>query len=246
MFVVAVVALARSVEEEALALGADLGVTTYEAALLLRAIAPSVVLRAPDRARALDLLSRLRARGHDVVACDVDAVVASADMLEVRSFSFETAAFVALGAERQTREPLDRVAYADLVAIVRAIHAHVVETVEKTRERQLSVGRAALTGGLLMTKTKTTERTRTSSEREAVVYLFRRGGPPWLVRASRARYDGLEAPLLPSQHENFAALVARLRERAPGAAYDERLSRAPRAPEAADLAAHLVALSLTR
>jgi len=258
--IVALVALATTVEEEAPRLAADLGSTPYETALLLRTPPPVPLLRTADRARALDVLAKLRARGHDAVACDEAAVATGEAMTHVRSFRFEADAFdVSTSTNTNDRA---RAPWSDIIALVRAMHRSSSQSVEKSTQRNFSLGRAALSGGVLLTKTTTKETKHTAEEREQVLYVFRRSGPPMLVGQSRALYTGLGGELRPSQVENFATLVRLLRERAPAAAYDERLLR-PRpgldrvqagaggaasasTSDAIDVLAHLVALALSR
>lgn len=257
MDVVALMALAASVEQEAPLLAVDLGTTAYDAGLLLRASMPVPLLRTEDRARALDLVTKLRARRHDVVACDASAVVASDAMTPVRSFRLDDDAFVASAGNVSITVP-----WSDIVALVRAVHRTSSEHIEKSEERKLSLGRAAMSGGFLLTKTVSKSAKQTVEEREQVLYVFRQGGAPLLAAISRTRYDGLASALRPSQIENFNALVRMLRERAPQALYDERLL-APRpgldrvragtagtvsasSSEGIDLLAHLIALAGTR
>jgi hypothetical protein len=262
MDVVALMALAGSVDDEAPHLAADLGTTAYEAGLLLRSPPPVPLLRTEDRARALDLCNRLRARRHDVVACEASAVVASHAMTPVRSFRLDEDAFVISSAATGSAAAPAKVPWSDVVALIRAVHRSSSEHVEKSDERKLSLGRAAMSGGFLMTKTVTKSAKVAIEEREQVLYVFRQGGTPLLATISRTRYEGLAAMLRPSQIENFNTLVTTLRERAPHAVYDERLL-APRpglgrvragtagsvsasSSEAIDLLAHLIALAGTR
>ena len=258
MYVIALIALGTAVEAEAPLLAADLASTTYETALLLRTPTPVPLLRSADRARALDLLAKLRARGHDVVACDTSAVASTDAMTHVRSFRFDADAFAVtsvLGAA-------DQVAWSDVVAFVRAIHRTRTEQVEKTAERKFSFGRAAMSGGLMMSKTVTGTKTSASEEREQVLYVFRQGSAPLFISQSRAKYDGLGPDLRPVQIENFTTLLRLLRERAPEAPYDERLlgprpgidrvragpsgTSASSSSDGIDLLAHLIALALAR
>jgi hypothetical protein len=256
--VVALMALRSSVEEEAPLLAADLGSTAYETALLLRSPTPVPLLRTDDRARAVALLARLRERGHDAVACDASAVVATEAMTHVRSFRVEAEALTATSSNGQS----ESVPWGDVIALVRAMHRTRTEQVEKNAERKFSLGRAAISGGVLMTKTVTKTTKHTNEEREQVLYVFRHGGAPLLLVQSRIRYDGLGADLRPSQIENFTTLVRVLRAQAPGAGYDERLL-APRpglervragaagttstsSSEGIDLLAHLIALGSAR
>ena len=219
MFVVALLALARTVEEEVPALAADLGVTPYDAGQLLRSGPPSILLRVADRERAAWLLARVRARGHDAVAFDASEVAASDVMPTVRSFTLEAAALVCACHGR----PDERVEFPDLVALVRAVHQTRTESTVSTKQTSVSLGRLALSGGLTLTKTVTKEAKKSTDDREAVLYLFRRVGKPVLFGATRARYAGLGADVRPTQAENFERVIALLRERAPDAAYDARL-----------------------
>lgn len=256
MFVVALIGLRTAIDDEAPALAADLRMTTYEAALLLRAATPTIVLRTDDRGRATDLLLAMRGRGHEVVAFDDAAVVDSEAMTRPRSFRLEADALVSVG------QPESRLPFVDLLAIVRAEHQTTTETVVATKERTLSLGRAALSGGLVASKTVTKERAQSVEQREPVAYLFRRSGePPWLLASGRLRYDALAPHVRPSQLENFEALIGRLRESAPSAAYDARLL-AVRAPSklrsdgrgasratsssGVDVLAHVVAMAVAR
>jgi hypothetical protein len=256
--IVALIALGTPVEVEAPLLAADLGSTPYETALLLRAPSPVPLLRTEDRARAIDLLAKLRGRGHDAVACDASAVVSSAAMTHVRSFVLEPEALRVSGASGQD----DRVEWASAVALVRAVHRTRSESIEKNTSQKLDLGRAAMSGGMMVTKKVTTTTKHASEEREPVLYVFRQNGAPLLFEQSRTRYEGLGAELRPSQLENFATLVRVLRERAPYAAFDERLL-APRAgndriragahgavssstSDGVDLLAHLVAMAVSR
>ncbi len=261
--VVAVVALGGTVESEAPLLAGDLGMTAYEAALMLRVPSPMQVLRTDDRARALDLLGRLRARGHQAVACDLEGV-STGDALEaVKSFRLEADAFVAdaipstmgRGEERRLR-------WTDIVAIVRAIHKTRTERVSKSEEKKLSLGRAALTGGLLVSKSVTKETRTSNEEREQVLYVFPAMGAPWLLAETRLDYLGLGPELRPVKIENFGTLMRIVRERAINAAYDERLllprpgaervrtlvrgHRTSSSAEGVDILAHLVAAAITR
>ncbi|MBX3260923.1 MAG: hypothetical protein KF782_14655 [Labilithrix sp.] len=252
--VVAVMAFARSVDDEAPRLAADLGLTAYETAMMLRAPAPVIVLRSEDRARADAVLGKLRSRGHDAITCGLDEVVSSDDMFRPRAFRFEHGDIIGLGQGAERRLPLT-----DVFALVRANHATRIEETVVGRSRKVSLARAVLSGGMLATKT--TERTRVTNEREPVLYVFRSDGPPWFLASMQMRYDGLEEGMKVSKIQNFEVLVGALRARAPAAVFDARLL-AVRASStvvasspthygassaaALDVLAHLIALSLGR
>ena len=110
---------------------------------------------------------------------------------------------------------------------------------------------AVATGGLVTSKTTTKEVTSKTEEREQVLYLFRASGAPaWILRERGARYGGLGAEASRTSLENFATVVRKLRDAAPGAAFDERLlgSRPVRGvPDgilSVDLLAHLMAVDV--
>lgn len=259
MYVVAILELATSVEAEAAALAADLGSTAYEQRLHLVAGLPAVVLTTADPAPARALLRSLRARGHGALAVDAAAVISSGDMVLLRRGSLDPGGLVAedpaaTGVPGELAPAAEHLPFDDILALVRATQRQRLESKVDVKERKFGVGRAVMTGGLVMSKTVTREETRVSDERSEVLYLFRKSGErPWLLRERSASYGWLEGKLAPSSIQNFTATVALLRQRAPGAFYDERLtgprrqipfsvSGADSPDPTADLLAHLIAL----
>lgn len=259
VYAVAIAELAGASDGDGSALAEDLGCTPYDARLLLAPGVPAVVRTTPDKAVALDLLARLRSRGYQAVACDLAAVVASGAMTSMRHFRLGDDAIL-------LDDAIDaRLPYGDVLALVAAMHRRRTDTETTTRERRFSVSRALMTSGLAMSKTVTTGARTATDEREAVLYVFRRGGaPPWILRERGTVWSGHGRPLAPSESQNFRVAVAELRARAPGAAYDDRLVTR-RAPERAtlsggpastsvttsseagiDLLAHLVAMGVAR
>jgi hypothetical protein len=110
-----------------------------------------------------------------------------------------------------------------MFAVIRANHATRIEdTVEQT-VRKISLGRTALSGGILSTRKETVETKRVTNEREAVVYLFPVDAKPWLLLSTQLRYDGLGPDMRISQTENFEVLQRILRELAPTTHFDNRL-----------------------
>lgn len=258
VFVVALAELHGTVEAEAAALAADLGMTAYEARLLLVAGMPAVVKTTDDRAVALDRLAALRARGHGAIACDLSAVVPSSAMTRIQRFEIDD------GAITLRDHPDGRLPFDDVLVLIAAVHREHTDTTTTTRETKFSMQRALLTGGVAMTKTVSKEARSTVDEREGVLYVFRRSGPPpWILHERSTAWTGLPV-LAPTASENFRATMALLRERAPGAAFDDRLVTR-RAPErtalsgasggatvrssneaGVDLLAHLIALWTAR
>ena len=236
MIVVAITRLVTTIEVEAKALAGDLGTLPYEQRLRLNAGVPTIVLATPDAARAATLVTALRERGHDVLRCDRADVIASAAMVAVRRPQLEIDALVAGEA---------RVAWSDIAALVRATHRTSTASVDEVTQSKFSLGRAVITGGVVMTKMAVrTARVARVDEIEPVLYLFpRTGGLPWLLRERSLRYDALGAEVTPSSSHNFTRLVDLLRTRARGATYDERLVARRAPPDDLDVLAHLIASS---
>jgi hypothetical protein len=181
---------------------------------------PVVVAAGIHETPARELLRLLRKRGHGAVACLEDTLPATARVLAVRAFEFTADAFVALDAHGQ-RYPL---AYADVLAIVRARWVRETQVATTSVERSFSLGRAVMTGGVA--PRRSVERTEHAQkiERDEVAYLFRGAGPdPMLLRAGALQYDGLGAHKGKTARESFATLVDWLRRHASAAVYDERL-----------------------
>jgi hypothetical protein len=219
VFVVAILELRGRLEDEAAALATDLGTTAYDARMLLASGTPAVVRTTDDKAQALDLLARLRGRGHGAAACDATAVVASGSMVAMRRFRLGPTAITL------DDRPGEQLAYDDLLALLAAVHRTRAHTETHTSEKKLSIARAVITSGLSMTKTVKKESHAAVEERENVLYLFRRSGaPPWILREGGVGdWSGHGQPLAASRLENFRLTVGALRARAPGATYDERL-----------------------
>ncbi len=226
MHVVAIVELATSVDAEAAALAADLRATAYDVRLLLAGGTPAVVRSTPAEAGAAEVVAKLRARGHDAVAVDTAAVVASATMTSMRRFRLERD-----GISLDDR-PGVTLPYDDIATLVSAVHRRRSDTSTETRERKFDPARAIMSGGVLLSKTTRTATRTATEDREGVLYLFRRsGGAPWLLRERGTSWAGHGEPLAPSESENFRAAVAALRARAPRAVYDDRLVSRKSTPE---------------
>lgn len=258
MIVVALPELALPLDECAAVLAPLLGCTLYESRLRLSAGIPAVVLTTADPARAQAIAAALQQRGQRALVCDASSAVSSRAMVPMKRFQLASDAIVG-GAQNEQTLP-----YADILAIFRALHREQIDASTLSKSTTFSAGRAVLTGGLVMTKSQTTAAQKTSEAQEQVLYLFRRSGQtPWLLQESQTQYQGLGARLQPTTTANFQATLQLLREKAPGAVYDERLMKVRKMVEQAvrgtaggnlqvtsstasstDLYAHLMALAL--
>jgi hypothetical protein len=225
VFVVALAELRSEIDVEAAALAADLSVTPYEARLTLAQGMPAVVMTTADEARARELLTRVRARGHGAVAFDTSSVVPARAMVSMRRFRLRESAI-------SLDDRPDVLPYDDIGALIAAVHREQTTLETESRDRTISMGRAVLTGGLVMTKTVTRETRTETSQREPVLYVFRRSGEtPWLLRERGTAWAGHGVAISPMATANFKITVEKLRERAPSAHYDDRLVTRRGGPE---------------
>ena len=201
-----------------------------------------MILASPDRARALDVLAKVRARGHHVLGCDASAVVRGEAMVSMRDFRFS---------DEGLGTPEAALPWDDVLCLLRAMHRRSVESKVEEKERKFSAGKALVTGGMAFTSTKTKEKTAVSEEREQVLYVFRKSGAsPWLLRETATRYVALGSELAPTATQNFLTTLRVLRAKVPGVPYDERLmTMKARDPVVAaeggiDFLAHLTAMAL--
>jgi hypothetical protein len=242
VYVVAIAELRGSIDATLKELAADLGTTPYELRLVVNGGLPAVVLATVDADKARAARDAIARHRHVPVSLDRRDIVASANMTELVRFAFRPAAVLA------DDRAGDELPFADIGALVRAVHRGTTTTTEQVKERKLRPVMAIATGGLITSKKTTREVTRHEEHREQVLYVFRRsGGAPWILRERGAIYSGLGAQTAPTAFENFQTTIRFLRERAPGAAYDERLMtvRTVRGvadgSDAADLLAYLIA-----
>lgn len=258
MFVVALLRLVTSVDTEAQALAADLGSTAYETRLVIAAGIPAVVLVTADEARAHEIAARIKARTNDAIVCDDSTVLRRSQMIPIRRFAFEVDALaVDVPPARVERVPFD-----DVLCGLRATHKRQSESTKDVMVTKFSAGRAVVSGGLMMTKGRVEQVTRSSEERELVFYLFRRSGQtPLVLGDAGVQYAGLGPGLAPTQNENALRFIEHMKGLCPYATFDDRLLNARRVPERTvarskssetssadgiDLLAHLLACAIAR
>ena len=208
---------ARSLAEAA-------GLALAEARMRLAREPPALLARlAPERADAL--AAGLRAAGLAALALP-DRAPTDRDRTVAHAFSLEPAG---LGCTPRFGEPL-RIAWGDVLAVLRGIRATRSESEHTEVSKRLSVGTAVATGGLKLTRTES--RTVRSSEEttEQVILVYARDGRVAALAERELDFSCLGPGMQPSSTANMAELARRLRERAPGAFHDDRLLRLGRRP----------------
>jgi hypothetical protein len=229
--VVALTSLAGSIEAEAKALAADLGATPYETRMKLAPGLPAIVLSTTDPEAANRLAGQLRARKHRASVCRAADVVAASAMVSMRTFQL---------AGDGLDSGVEQLPWSEVSAIIHARTPQQTDHHETVKEKKFSVGRAVMSGGLVMSKTVTREVTTHGEASEHVLYLFRAtGDTPWLMREHGTNYSGLGIALDPTSTRNFMQAIATFRKHAPNARFDDSLVR--RSVPDVDLYAHLIA-----
>jgi hypothetical protein len=142
------------------------------------------------------------------------------DRLVARSLRFTPEAVCfspRLGAELE-------VPYHAISALLRGLHVSREQGVRTETERKFSLGKALITQGLSMTTT--TKKEVKFEQESADQFLFVYGGmQPVAVYETEMAFTCLGPDVRPSRVENLNFVASRLRAKAPGAYFDDRLLR---------------------
>lgn len=200
-----------------------LGVTAAEAGMRLAAEPPSLLAVLPD-SEADAHLRQLRAEKLAAASCAVP--VPTAGRLLARTLSLEPDA---VSFEDRQGATL-RIPWPEVIAILRGQQMIRQQSETTQKVRQFSMSRAVLTQGLSMTKTS--EQTVRSQQEDVVhfVRIYARSGEWAAVEDNQMAFACLGSQLQPTKLGNIQKVAQLVRERAPGAFYDERLLRLGRRP----------------
>jgi hypothetical protein len=224
MKLVALVRAPAQPEEAAEALAAAAGTAVAEARMRLAREPPTLLARLEaDQAGAL--LAALRKAGLAALALGARAP-SDKDRTAACSFTLADA-----GATFTPRfgDPM-QVAWPEVLAILRGVRTSRSESEHAEKSRSFSAGMAIATGGLRLTR-NTTKAVRSSEEHaEQVILVHGRDGRAAVLAESILDFSCLGTGMQPSSTSNMVELARRLRERAKGAFYDERLLRLGRRP----------------
>ena len=184
---------------------------------------PAVLATFGEAGPAEEFAEELRSRGFDVLVLPSEAAETDEQRLVVRSF--------ALGPDSLTAQPRHggavEVPWRDVRLLLRGVVRVQHKRTQMVEQRELSLGRAMITGGLMVTKAVKSSKNEIRIENEGFLHLYPASGPPLAFRQTDLNYAGLGPGLEPSVAANFARLVAALREASPRAVYDERLATLP-------------------
>jgi hypothetical protein len=221
MNVVAIHRVQDDTQDAAVRLAALMGVTVYEALARLRApgTGPKIVAVFAEHDQAAQLAGKLKSGGFHSAILTAGEIETESHRRIVKKF---TLGDQELGVETAGDGSL-MVSYGDVEVILRGTEMGHTTEIQTSKEKSLSLGRAVLTGGIMISKTKKTVREVTTSQREAFFGLYVREGPPLLFRERTLLYETLGPALKLSGAANLLFLLNELRRRCSGARYDERL-----------------------
>jgi hypothetical protein len=217
---VAITKWGTPLQQELPELAARLGMVAYDLRIKLAGALPVFYTTDADVQTARTHVDFLRGRGHGAVVCDLDAVPRSADMCVAKTFTLGPREL----SGTDTNGGEFTLAYADVTSLIRVMCVRNEAVTVTTKEKKFSLGRAALSGGLVMTKAVEKQQSHTSQEREQVIYSFcGESSAPMMWREYGLHYGGLGKARDHSASRNFMTLLQELQQRCPQARYDDSM-----------------------
>ncbi len=229
MHIAAIYNLPDHKDDLAEALAAALGTTLYEACSRLRlpGKGPFVAASYQDREAAEKIVERLASGGFNAIVLARNEIEKESAQFIVRKFRLDDEV---LDVESETGQHLT-VDYRSIDLLLRGTSIARKTETETIKKRKFSLGRTVLSGGLVMSRTEKIKREIKTEKREGFFNLYCGGLPAFVFRESTLVYESPGFALKPSRFANFAYLISELKQRQPGAVFDERLLR--RAEQAA-------------
>jgi hypothetical protein len=220
VYIVAIDNLGEDREGIARALSEALEMTVYDALVRVRVPGkgPLIVAAYREKNTAYERAEKLATAGFRTIVLGQDEVETDETRTIVRKFLFGDSE---LEIEARTGDPV-RIEYSLIAIIIRGSRISQTTETETVKGRKFDAGRAILSGGLMPTKSiKITEQS-TTELREGFIHLYSGNQHPLVFLESALLYDSLGPALQPTRAANFASVLAELRQRCPGAVYDDR------------------------
>ncbi len=222
MHIVAIHYAAGAGEALAAALAEAQGNTLYEARARLSDPegGPAVVGNFAEIEPAWAFAGRLRANGIDPIHLTPEDVVSDGDRLLVRAFELDEGGVTVVS--RRGRSA--KIAYGEIHLILRGVRIDQRTLLQRTEQRKFSPVRTIVTGGMVITKTRSKTEQVTTEQRQDFLHLYADGHPPLAFHAADLNYQSLGPAVQHSTTANFTYLIKVLRGVLPHARYDERLA----------------------
>lgn len=196
------------------------GLAPSDGARILAGTFPRVLLRAaadPDA-----LVSTLAGEGFLAWASDPAQIPTDAGRIIVRGLTWSVDGFLAQDAQGAAHI----CPFAAVRLLQRGARTHASTQVETTTKRQLNLGRALLSGGMMLTKKVTTTTEHTTHAKEPFLLVQRGdGAPDLMVYEHRMSYQCLGTEMAHATLANLGLLAARFQMQCPQAPLDDRVGR---------------------
>lgn len=179
---------------------------------------PAVISTHPDAAAANAFAGQVRAAGFHPTVLDAAAEKARLRACSAHGFSLDGDALEL--ADRHGRAVA--IPYDTIDRLVRGTAVSQTRHTETTKERSLSVGRAILSGGLVMSRTKSVEHTSTTTSSTGFLAVYAGAELVWLAE-NELDYRSLGSAMQPARAANFLRVVGEIRSRGSAASWDDRL-----------------------
>ena len=216
----------------------------------LAGVFPRVLLAAAPVDQVGALADGFESLGFVAFSCDPAAAPSDEDRLMVRGSAGKAEALVLLDGKGEARP----CAGSAMFLIQRGVRVTTTRETVKTTERRLDIGKAVLSGGLMLTSKIEKQLVRNEEAREAFLLLQRNDGEPdAIIYERQVDYRFLGADKQPASHANLERTLARLRALAPTVPVDDRVAKPGfvsglplTSSDPVDLALYLVTLARTR
>ncbi len=196
------------------------GLAPSDAARLLAGTFPRILVRAAAEPDAL--VTALTAEGFLAWSSDPAQVPTDARRILVRGLSWTADGFLA----QDSQGAVHTCPFAAVRLLQRGARTHTSTEVEKTTKRELNLGRAVLSGGMMLTKKVTETKERTTHAKEPFLLVQRSdGAPDLMIYEHRMSYQCLGAEMAPATLANLLLLAARFQKLCPQAPLDDRVGR---------------------
>jgi hypothetical protein len=223
------------------------GLAPAEVRMRLQGTLPRVLLSDADSDRIAVAVSALRELGFSVVSCDPAVVPSDDSRIVARRVELAADGLAAIDGQ-ENRHPCPGAA---ITLIQRGARVSQTAKNETIVRRELSLGRAVVSGGLLWTKKVETKSRSVIETRDEFAVLYRGDGEPDIILYERRiDYRFLGPQVAPSSRANFDLLLSKVRAVASSARFDDRVARSgfvagmpATSADPVDLALFLVAIA---
>jgi len=204
------------------------GLSVYEAGARLRVAGrfPIVISTFAELGSAEETASRMISAGFDAMVLEQDEIESESNRFAVRKFFLEDEELVFISAYDESLS----IGYRSVKLLLRGMSVEQTVETRIEKKRKFNLGKAILTGGLMMTSSKEKKHREVSDKREGFLHIYDRDNNIVVFRENSVDYSSLGPTLKPSRSENFTYVASEFPRWCPEAlSNDSLLSRAVQA-----------------